>query len=297
MSMIGPEILVRTLSKATSGSGASKFAYGNQWQYHSRSDRHSKIACWTLVFDLMRHCDLLRDHAAVGKVGLGINHEMHDFRNKKKKNLDLVICTKAPLALRGSSKGGTRKAKNFAELASAYGIDLTLSEAAELRSLPPLVLSGVSSVLVAAEAKAAMTAHQKARPRLHDELTSSHQTIHGDNSEAIAAGIVLVNASPTFVSPDENKWPLGSMPTKISVHKENAATLILEGLAKLQCRSRIDDAGFDAVGVVTVDCRNDGSPICLVTASPPAPDPSSDFDYARFVRRLAQLYGTRFARI
>jgi hypothetical protein len=295
--MLGPQILVRTLSKPTTGTGASKFAYGNEWQYHSRSDRHSKIACWTLMFDLLRHCELLREHAASGKVGLGINHEMHDFRNKKKKNLDLVICTRAPFESRGGSKGGARKADSFAALSPVYGIELTPDENDELRSLPNLTLSGVSSVLIATEAKAAMTAHQKARPRLHDELTSSHQTIHGDNSDAIAAGIVLVNASQTFVSPDENKWPLGSVPTKVSVHKPNAATLVLEGLGKLQCRSRVDDVGFDAVGVVVVDCPNDGSPIRLVTESPPAPEPSTDFDYARFIRRLAQLYGTRFARI
>lgn len=297
MPMYGPDILVRTLSKPTSGTGSSKFAHGNEWQYHSRSDRHSKIACWALVFDMMRHCSLLREHAAEGKVGLGINHEMHDFRNNKKKNLDLVICTRAPLESSGGSKGGARKAADFAALAVAYGIDLTPQESDVLAALPTLARSGVSSVLVATEAKAAMTAHQKARPRLHDELTSSHQTIHGDNSEAIAAGIVLVNAADTFVSPDRNEWPLGSVPTRVSVHKDNAATLVLEGLEKLQCRAKIDDDGFDAIGVVVVACRNDGSAIRVVSESPPAPGPTANFDYSRFVRRLAQLYATRFARI
>lgn len=295
--MLGPQILVRTLSKPTTGTGASKFAFGNAWQYHSRSDRHSKIACWALVFDLMRHCSLLREHAAAGKVGLGINHEMHDFRNKKKKNLDLVICTRAPLDASGGSKAGAKRAADFAALAPAYDIALTPQEADQLAALPTLVRSGVSSVLVATEAKAAMTAHQKARPRLHDELTSSHQTIHGDNSDAIAAGIVLVNSSDTFISPDKNEWPLGSVPTRVSHHKDNAATLVLEGLSKLQCRSKVGDDGFDAVGVVVVACRNDGSPIRLVAESPPAPAPTTDFDYGRFVRRVAQLYATRFARI
>lgn len=297
MEMLGPRILVRTLSKPTSGTGGRKFAHGNSWQYHSRSDRHSKIACWGLVFDLMRHCPLLREHAAVGKVGLGINHEIHDFRNKKKKNMDLVICTRAPLASIGGSKTGARRAKDFRGLADAYGIELEPKEWSEMAALPSLGLSGVSSVLIATEAKAAMTAHQKARPRLHDELTSSHQTIHGDNNDAIAAAIVLANSSETFVSPDMNEWPLGSVPTRVSVHKNNAAALILEGLQKLQCRSKVGDEGFDAVGAVVVDCRNDGTPITLETATPPAPAPSSDLDYSRFVRRLAQLYATRFARV
>lgn len=295
--MLGPGILVRTLSKPTTGTGTSKFAHGNSWQYHSRSDRHSKVACWTLVFDFMRNCPLLRSHAEAGRVGVGINHEMHDFRNKKKKNLDLVICTPAPIANAGSSKSGARKATNFAGLADAYGIELTASEQEELEHLPELRLSGVSSVLVATEAKAAMTAHQKARPRLHDELTSSHQTIHGDNNEAIAAGVVLINAADTFISPDKNEFPLAGTAPRVSAHKANVAGLILEGLSKLQFRSKVGDDGFDALGAVVVYCRNDGSPIGLATQSPPAPAPASDFDYGRFVRRLSQLYATRFARI
>ncbi len=297
MAMYGPQILVRTLTKATTGTGPRKFAHGNQWQYHSRSDRHSKIACWGLVFDLMRHCPLLREQAAAGRVGLGINHEMHDFRNKKKKNLDLVICTQAPQATSGGSRAGARKATDFAGLAAAYGVDLSPQELDELEKLPKLILSGVSSVLLATEAKAAMTAHQKARPRLHDELTSSHQTIHGDNNDAIAAAIVLVNASDTFISPDMNEWPLGSIATRVSIHKKGAAALVLEGLQKLQCRSKVGDEGFDAIGAIVVSCRNDGSDIRLETEAPPAPAPSTDFDYSRFVRRLAQLYATRFAKV
>ena len=104
MSMFGPDILVRTLSKATTGTGNSRFAHGNVWQYHSRSDRHSKVACWALVFDLLRHCALLREHASSGRVGLGINHEMQDFRNRKRKNLDLVVCVQAPKAASGGSR-------------------------------------------------------------------------------------------------------------------------------------------------------------------------------------------------
>ncbi|WP_157131550.1 hypothetical protein [Piscinibacter gummiphilus] len=246
---------------------------------------------------MLLHCSLLREHAAAGKVGLGINHEMHDFRNKKKKNLDLVICTQAPQNSSGGSRGGVRRATDFAGLAESYGVDLNAEELAELGKLPTLTLSGVSTVLLATEAKAAMTAHQKARPRLHDELTSSHQTIHGDNNDAIAAAIVLVNAADTFISPDMNDWELGTLPTRVSVHKPQAASLVLEGLLKLQCRSKTGDEGFDAIGAVVVSCQNDGSPIKLVTEAPPAPALSSDFDYDRFVRRLAQLYATRFAKI
>ena len=72
--MHGPEILVRTLSKQT-----RKDKRGRRWQYHPRSDHHSKVACWGVTFDLLRSCPLLVKHIADGKVGFGINHEMRDL--------------------------------------------------------------------------------------------------------------------------------------------------------------------------------------------------------------------------
>jgi hypothetical protein len=53
--MNGPDILVRTLSRTNVSD-----KYGNPWQYHSRSDHHSKVACWGIVFDLLRSSSLLR---------------------------------------------------------------------------------------------------------------------------------------------------------------------------------------------------------------------------------------------
>lgn len=296
--MHGPNILTRTMSIATTGAGSKSFAYGNSWQYHSQSDRHSKIACWGLTLDLLMSCPLLRTHIASGKVGLGINHELRDFRNNKKKNLDMVLCRVAQATAKGGSKGGVRGAHDFAGLAIAYDLQLDNAVRKALAGLPPLPIAGVATVLVATEAKAAMTAHLKARPRLKDELTSSHQTIHGDNESAIAAGLVLINGASSFVSSSKNKHDLRLSTPVISLHKQpNDAERVVEGLRDIQRRSKPSDAGFDALGVVIVDCRNDGSPITRITKHPPAPASADDFDYARFVDRLAHLYATRFSHL
>lgn len=293
--MFGPAILARTLSIPTRGSGKKGFQFGNSWQYHSRSDRHSKIACWGVLFDLLNNCPSLQGHIVDGAVGVGINHEMHDYRNNKRKNLDFVICRRGATASKGGSKGGASSATSFREVAPAYGIVLSPQEQLALDALPDLPMSGVGNVLVATEAKAAMTEFLKARPRLHDELTSSFQTIQGDTSGAIAAGLVIVNAATTFVSPDRNKVDLKTTPATVTQHVQpTGANNILEGLRKLQRRSKADDAGFDAIGVVVIDCKNDGSPIQLVTSHPPAPEPTDDFDYARFIHRLAHIYHQRF---
>jgi hypothetical protein len=70
----------------------SAFQFGDAWQYHPRSDRHSKVACWALMFDLIEACSLLRSHLEAGKVAIGINHTMRDFARDREKNLDLVVC-------------------------------------------------------------------------------------------------------------------------------------------------------------------------------------------------------------
>ncbi len=56
--MIGPELLVANLYP-----GGTTDKFGNDWEYHSRSDRHSKVACWGVLVDLLNHSDLLRSHA------------------------------------------------------------------------------------------------------------------------------------------------------------------------------------------------------------------------------------------
>lgn len=119
MSISGAEILVRTLSKPT-----IKDRHGNAWNYHGRSDRHSKVACWGIVFDLLKNSALFRRHVAAKRVAFGINVEMLDFQHARKKDLDLVICQPA--------SGASRRARNLAALARHYEIELSKKERAEL---------------------------------------------------------------------------------------------------------------------------------------------------------------------
>ncbi len=248
------------------------------------------------MLDLLMSCPLLRKHIQEGKIGLGINHEMSDYRNHKKKNLDLVLCRYTARGSAGNSKSGKKAATNFAELVDSYDIVLRPAEREALAELPALPIANVSSVLLAVEAKAAMTAFSKARPRLKDELSSSFQTIHGDNAHAIAAGLVIVNTSEDFISPDLNKFDLANRTPEISNHTQPKSTLlILEGLRELQRRSTANDTGFDGIGVVLINCRNDGRTAVSVSAMSNTVLPETDdYNYVRFIERLATLYSTRF---
>jgi hypothetical protein len=223
--MRGPHILVRTLSRP-----AVPDKFGNVWQYHSRSDRHSKVACWGMLFDLLRECRVLADQVARGVVGFGINHEMHEFDTARKKNRDLVVCTPG-----APGRGG---GADFAELAEQYRVDLSPVERRELAALPVLQRVPVGSVHLALEAKACMTAHIKALPRLFDELNSSHAAIHGAAEFAIAAGFAIVNLCDTFVSPGLNEHRLGRRSPVVSQHRQPGDTLRTIGKLK-EIRRRV----------------------------------------------------------
>jgi hypothetical protein len=276
--MHGPNILVRTMT-ATS----RKDRYGNDWQYHSRSDHHSKVGCWGVVFDLLASTPLLRRHVEAGAVCFGINHEMRDFVHDRKKNLDLVLCTPS----------GKPRNDTLASAASHYGIVLTEEEQHILASLPVLVNAPVGSVLVALEAKACMTAHQRALPRLYDELNSSHLTVHGSSEQAIAVGFAMVNLAERYLSPDLNKRNRTDNPEWSDHAQPRSAQLAIDKIKQLPRRSSVGGTGYDALSIVVIDMKNDGSPVSLV-ATAPAPQPGDIYHYDTMIARLSGIYATRF---
>lgn len=277
--MRGPEIICRSISAC-----AIPDKYGNEWQYHSRSDRHSKIACWAVAYELLRACALLREHVAAGKVVLGVNHTLRDFQTQRKKDLDLVIAQPAGPIL--------DDARTLDALAAHYGVVLTKDERDALDELPVAREGEVSSVLVALEAKACMTAHVRALPRLHDELDSSHQTTHGNSERALSAGFVMVNAGESFISPDMNKFDLTTAPANVNRHRQPGdAIRVIEKIGEIRRRSGGSTVGFDAIGVMVVDMANDGSPVALLSE----PDPV--FPYDQMVQRLAHEYAASFSKL
>jgi hypothetical protein len=286
--MDGPEILARSMT-------ATKIPdkFGNEWQYNPRSDRHSKVACSAAFFDLLNTSALLRTHVADGKVIFRVNHTMRDFKTQRKKDLDLVIARPGTEEPNPITRDNT-----FKSLAEHYGIVLTTAQAARLDTLPNARGGPVGNVLVALEAKASMTKFASSRPRLYDELNSSHLTIHGASAQAAAAALVMINVSPEFISPERNKLNLaGHQPDIMPFKQPKGAASIVEKIKEIQRRSGPHDvAGFDSIGIVMIYCRNDGSDITVVH-DVPAPPPSDDFHYDQMIRRLGHTYDSWFQHI
>lgn len=282
--MDGPDIIVRTLSQP-----AVPDKHGNLWQYHSRSDRHSKVACWAILFDLLQHSQRLAAHSADNKVSFGINRQMRDFRTNRTKDLDLVIS-------RPGSDALSRPAATMHDLALRWGLRLTAEQRDRLAELAPLVEGTAGNVLVALEAKACMTAHIKALPRLFDELTSSYSTVHADTQQALAVGFVMINAAETFLSADMNKYDITERHPTVNTHPPHAVARTIAKMREIDRRTGPGTDGFDAFGAMVVAMRNDGSPVTLVT-DPPAPRPEHVDSYQRMIGRMAQAYDLTFAGI
>lgn len=280
--MHGPGLLVRSLSQP----GVTD-SYQNTWQYHPRSDRHSKIACWGIAFDLLLTSALLRKHVTAGKVVLGVNQKMVDFGTGRSKNLDLVF----------ARPDGPIGKRTLGSMAGEYGVILDKAQEGLLNGLPDWPTAPTGAVLVALEAKAAMTAFIRALPRLYDELNSSHLCTHGASSKALAVGFAMVNSSAKFVSPDRNRHAIGTAPWVVS--EEPQPRSLQRTLAKLEeipRRSNVRENGFDAIGIVVIDGRNDGTPFTLV-GGPPAPQPGSSYHYDSMIVRVANEYDTTFSAI
>ena len=274
--MRGPIILARSMSIATKrGAGAAA------WQYHSRSDAHSKIACWAVLFDLLCECDVLRRHAESGLIGFGINHVMVGPINK---TLDLVVTVVPP------SRPRTARAA-FSRLAAQYGIPLDAQERAALQALPLVEQDSsddVSEVAIALEAKACMTEHVKSLPRLHAEILATGYLAKKAAPRCISVSYTMVNAADSFVSPGgKGKVNRHSQPEDVR------RVVSMLGTAIPLARDT-KDFGFDVVGTTVVACRNDGSPVSVVSKSP-APSTTDHHHYERMIRSICSEYRSRFS--
>ncbi len=277
--MRGPQILVDTMSIATArGSGTVP------WQYHSRSDSHSKVACWTLLFDLLLECDALRDAAVQGRIGFGINYEMVGPINK---TLDLVITLVDP-------ERDLSRVRSFASLAKSYGIAMSAQDSAALATLPTLHEDrehDASEVAIALEAKACMTEHLKSLPRLHAEILATGYLARQAQRQCITVSYSLVNAAAEFRTPSSSTG-------KVNRHNQPTDARRVVDMIELAIpvAAKVQEIGYDVVGVSVINCMNDGSPVTLVDDPAMAPTTKDRLHYTRMVRNICSEFRARFKR-
>ncbi len=276
--MRGPAILARTMSIPTVRGRSTR-----PWQYHSRSDSHSKVACWAVLFDLMRECDVFRSAVSEGRIGFGINYVIVGPINK---TLDLVV-TRVPPTRPGGPRG------SFVDLANEWGIALNDEERQELADMPTLLRESsndIAEIAIALEAKACMTEHVKSLPRLHAEILATGYLTKRAAPQCISVSYSLVNAASDFVTP--------SGESRVNSHDQpDDARRVVEMIERaIPTLTESRDYGYDVVGVTVVSCRNDGSAVTIVQNNTIGPAPNQHHHYERMIRSLCSQFRGRFGR-
>jgi hypothetical protein len=239
----------------------------------------------------MAESSLLRDHVESGKVVFGLDHPMHDYLLNRPKKLDLVIARPD----NDPSKRKKRKRYTFRDLPAKHSMVLTPAQSATVESLPNPVEGAVGAVLLALEAKACMTAFSKSYPRFYDELNSSHRAIHGASNKALAVGLALINAADEFVSPIINPDFPFTGAAEISRHSQPAdAEGAIEKVGQLPRRTGDAGEGYDGLGILLVDCTNDGVTPVVLAGSPTVP---TNYAYRTMITRIANEYDVRFRNV
>ena len=209
--------------------------------------------------DLLEDCGVLQEQAAQGLVAYGVDLR-HVWENSNKaKTIDLAVgIPREPIQ---EVQGKIAKVKDLKE------------------------------VLISCEAKACMTEHGKSQPRIYDELSSSHEIVHKGDSNAIAAGIAVVNIAARFASPLRQ----GSTNTiYFSNHPQPRVTeRMVEHLRGLPLRVGIENVGFDAYCTVVVNCDNIHG--ATLWEELPAPQVGDWDHYDTFLERISRFYQERFA--
>jgi hypothetical protein len=286
MAMIGPEIIRATMSKERMyGTGEN----ARVWQYHSRSDYHSKVAAVALMIDLLQESEELRDDVDAGLVGYDVNPKMRDGTNREK-TLDMRfgrVDDALPL----------RRARTLERLIEDYEMELTTSQWATVSGLPTVKEALSKQELVVLENKACMTAFAKAAPRLRNELEGAVKAVNDTDRRAVAGGLVLVNAADTFISPvfrDNGYVDKDQRRAGHHTQPEDAFRSV-QKLQNIRTRDSADGLGFDALGVIVLSAPNDGTPWALVDDPTfGAPQPHDVWHYTKVVQKLAKLYRDRF---
>lgn len=285
-SLIGLQVLARTLSVKRSTKGFARPVY-----YHPRSDYHSKVTSVLIAVDLIQRSAALRRDLDRGLLVMGVNAQLQDHGTGRMKDLDLVLGTPGDKVR--PKKTRETPARSLGEQVDKLGLILDRSATSVIAGLPHLPVGPIGQVRLAVEAKACMTKHRNAGPRIYDELTSSHTTIHGNSPRAISAGFVMVNTADAFLSPTQAKnYGLGVDGSPfLSKHRQpEAAAFIFRKLSELQIRGgSLDVPGFDGLAVVAVTTDNDTSGFAI---SEEVVDEALQerFAYSAMINRVGALY-------
>lgn len=223
--------------------------------YHSRSNKHSNALAEGIVADLAAHCPAILEAAGRGRLVYDLNFTL---------------------------RAGT----------ADWNVDLVLGEP-QLGAEPNAATAGIplatpSAVHIAIELKSVMTEHKKAVKNRKRDLEAHHEHVHNYSNAAIAGGVLVINAAPTFQSPLRPAITTHRDPDRLVEHCVNE-------LRAVAVRGGQPGHGLDAKCAIVVSVDNVSLPEGRYVTKPPAPQPGDPLHYDGFIRAICDAYRTRFA--
>lgn len=133
-----------------------------------------------------------------------------------------------------------------------------------------------------------MTEHGKARKNRKRDLEAHHAHVHDYDRQAIAAGLVVVNASPVF------KNPLRLAVTRHTKPPTELIEMVASQLNSVTMSSGSSSTGLDAKCLVAISMDNVDWAGSDYYTRPPAPQVGSPIHWDSFIQRICDLYRARF---
>lgn len=220
--------------------------------YHSRSNKHSNSLAEAIVADLVALCPEVRRQAESGELVYDLNFKLR--AGTADWNVDLVL---------GPPEGGGPARRLVTP-----------------RRRP-------SVVQMAIEIKSVMTEHHKAVKNRKRDLEAHHEHVHNYNSQAIAGGVLVINAAPAFQSPLRQRPTTHRNPERLVEHCLNE----LRGVAT---RGGATGYGLEAKCAIVVDMDNQTLADARYVTRGPAPTVGDPLHYDAFLRTLCQHFSQRF---
>ncbi len=222
--------------------------------YHPRSDKHSNSLAHAVVQDLMDYCPVIRAKAASGEIVYDLNVTLTAGTSEWNSDLVLGPPSLGPAMVPAGSDQVTRATPSLIEIAIEF--------------------------------KSVMTEHRKAVKNRKRDLEAHHEHVHNYRQDAIAAGILVINAAKTFRSP---------LRPEITIHRnpEALVTHCLNELRAVAVRGGSRGYGLDAKCGIVVDCDNVLLDKCDFVVGSPAPLVGDPLHYDAFIRTVCECYSKR----
>jgi len=177
---------------------------------------------------------------------------------------------------------------------STWNVDFVLGTPAEQVDAAgsPVVQARPATVRIAVEIKGVMTEHRKAVKNRKRDLEAHHEHVHNYGRGAIAGGVMVINASPSFSSPLRQQriaQRTSAIMSGLVLHSINEMRNVTEAGGP-------STTGMDAKCVVVVDFDDQDPGAAHYLSVPPAPQPGDPLHYDSFIQKLCGEYTARFAR-